>query len=47
MAQMITTKYGVYMSKVEAWIIDKIDREAHQKKKAQEDKKKCGRCGDM
>ena len=47
MAQMITTKYGVYMPKVEAWIIDKIDREERQKKKAQEEKKKRGRCGDM
>lgn len=27
MAQMITTKYGVYMPKVEAWTIGKIDRE--------------------
>ncbi|QHC81191.1 hypothetical protein F5J09_04895 [Lacticaseibacillus paracasei] len=27
MAQMITTKYGVYMPKVEAWAIGKIDRE--------------------
>ena len=27
MAQMITTKYGVYMPRVEAWTIGKIDRE--------------------
>ena len=45
MAQMVMTKFG-YMSKSEASIIGKIAKEEAQKK-AQEDKKKRGRCGDM
>ncbi|MBM6414499.1 hypothetical protein [Lacticaseibacillus paracasei] len=45
MAQMVMTKFG-YMSKAEALIIGKIAKEEAQKK-AQEDKKKLGRCGDM
>ncbi|WP_164507425.1 MULTISPECIES: hypothetical protein [Lacticaseibacillus] len=45
MAQMVMTNFG-YMSKAEASIIGKLAKEEAQKK-AQEDKKKRGRCGDM
>ncbi|MES5862871.1 hypothetical protein [Lacticaseibacillus paracasei] len=45
MAQMVMTKFG-YMSKAEARIIGKLAKE-EAKKKAKEDKKKRGRCGDM
>lgn len=38
--------YG-YVSNIERSIIEKLSREERQKKKAQEDKKKRGRCGDM
>lgn len=45
MAQMVMTNFG-YMSKDEASIIEKLAEEEAQKK-AQKDKKKRERCGDM
>jgi hypothetical protein len=38
--------YG-YVCGTEKYIIEKLSREERQKKKAKEDKKKRGRCGDM
>lgn len=44
--RMRRVDYG-YVCGTEKYIIDKLSREERQNKKAKEDKKKRGRCGDM